>query len=243
MSKSSESVIASSLSNKSFTLNLNKKNKVQTLKIIRKRRGLTLEDVGRLSGLSPSYVSRLESEKRRLNSDVLIKLAKVLGCEVADLLKTEVNDIKMKDVIYLPQKDLAVYSVVSGESVVGVEKKYPIGFFEEPMKKVFRIPELIGVATSFAIYVVDDSNFPKYSKGDLLFIHTEKTPIRNKPALIIMKDKSVIVGCYSDESAEIIKYYHYSNFEKIQSVKKSEISAFYPIICSLEKYIETEKED
>lgn len=59
------------------------------LKILRKKRNLTLEQLSHLTQTSPSYLSRLENGTRRLNTDLLRKLAHALDCQPSALLEQE----------------------------------------------------------------------------------------------------------------------------------------------------------
>ena len=51
------------------------------IRTLRENRGLTTADVARAVGVSRSYISRLESEERRLNTSLIGKLSHVLGVE------------------------------------------------------------------------------------------------------------------------------------------------------------------
>lgn len=70
-----------------------KRNNVIThLKYLRKRAGLTLENLSQITGISVSYLSRLESGARRLNTDLIKRLSKAFGCDPAELLQDTVHD-------------------------------------------------------------------------------------------------------------------------------------------------------
>ncbi len=56
------------------------------IRTLRENRGLTTADVARAVGVSRSYISRLESEERRLNTSLIGKLSHVLGVEPGVLL-------------------------------------------------------------------------------------------------------------------------------------------------------------
>lgn len=67
---------------------LTRKRRAQqsSLRDQRLKRGLSLVELSRLTGLSASYLSRLESGSRRLNSDIIKTISETLLCEPADLL-------------------------------------------------------------------------------------------------------------------------------------------------------------
>jgi transcriptional regulator with XRE-family HTH domain len=57
------------------------------LKYLRKRNGYTLETLSEVTSISISYLSRLESGSRRLNTDLIRRLSHAFGCEPAELLQ------------------------------------------------------------------------------------------------------------------------------------------------------------
>lgn len=58
------------------------------LRAARTARGLTQERLGELSDLHPTYVSSVERAERNVSIDTMEKLARALGVEIADLLRT-----------------------------------------------------------------------------------------------------------------------------------------------------------
>ncbi|MDR2107339.1 MAG: helix-turn-helix transcriptional regulator [Holosporaceae bacterium] len=57
------------------------------LKYLRKRSGYTLEALSEITSISISYLSRLESGSRRLNTDLIRRLSHAFRCEPAELLQ------------------------------------------------------------------------------------------------------------------------------------------------------------
>ena len=57
------------------------------LKYLRKRSGYTLEMLSDITSISISYLSRLESGSRRLNTDLIKRLSHAFGCDPAELLQ------------------------------------------------------------------------------------------------------------------------------------------------------------
>jgi transcriptional regulator with XRE-family HTH domain len=57
------------------------------LKYLRKRSGYTLETLSEITNISISYLSRLESGSRRLNTDLIKRLSHAFGCDSAELLQ------------------------------------------------------------------------------------------------------------------------------------------------------------
>lgn len=71
---------------------MNKKNFITHLKYLRKRSALTLENLSQMTGISVSYLSRLESGARRLNTDLIKRLSQALDCDPAELLQDTIHD-------------------------------------------------------------------------------------------------------------------------------------------------------
>ncbi len=212
------------------------KSNISLLKKLRKAKGYTLIDLSELTGLSPSYISRLEAGDRRFNSDLLRKLSAVLGCSEYDLLKNTEDKSVEREITYVPTKDLPVYNVVSASAVPGSKSEFPLISFDEIDKTIFRLPQLIGVKSAFAFFVIDNLNAPKYKIGDLVFVNTEKVLKENSAVVIITKKYEIIVS-------KIIKWnddvFHFSFFDNVKnfSYNKSEVLAVYSILGSFESSI------
>lgn len=56
--------------------------------VLRKKAGLTVAELAERAGISRIYLQELKSGKKRFNTDILERLAKVLHCAPADILKT-----------------------------------------------------------------------------------------------------------------------------------------------------------
>jgi transcriptional regulator with XRE-family HTH domain len=62
------------------------------LKYLRKRNGYTLESLSEITSISISYLSRLESGSRRLNTDLIRRLSHAFRCDPAELLQEVSHD-------------------------------------------------------------------------------------------------------------------------------------------------------
>jgi transcriptional regulator with XRE-family HTH domain len=65
------------------------------LKYLRKRSGYTLETLSEITSISISYLSRLESGSRRLNTDLIKRLSCAFRCEPAELLQEVSHESKL----------------------------------------------------------------------------------------------------------------------------------------------------
>ncbi|MDR3151455.1 MAG: helix-turn-helix transcriptional regulator [Holosporaceae bacterium] len=80
------------------------------LKYLRKRSGYTLETLSEITSISISYLSRLESGSRRLNTDLIRRLSHAFSCEPAELLQEVSHDSHVVTPIEFNRKrrDLAI---------------------------------------------------------------------------------------------------------------------------------------
>lgn len=62
------------------------------LKYLRKKSGYTLETLSEVTNISISYLSRLESGSRRLNTDLIRRLSHAFSCSPAELLQDTMHE-------------------------------------------------------------------------------------------------------------------------------------------------------
>ena len=65
------------------------------LKYLRKRSGYTLESLADVTNISISYLSRLESGARRLNTDLIRRLSHAFSCDPAELLNETTHESRV----------------------------------------------------------------------------------------------------------------------------------------------------
>ena len=188
------SVPAQNLKNK-VALRKRKKSK-HPLREFRIKRGFTLEELAELTRLSPSYLSRLESGTRRLNADVLHRLALVLSCHPGDLLihdshsarfisqSTSVNE--QTSIAMVPQ-DLPLYAMRAENNIFMID-------FEHTTEWLPRPPELLGVPGSFAFAVTSETLGQRYRKNDHVLVHPNKSLSPGCSILVVTRNDQALVG-------------------------------------------------
>ncbi len=175
------------------------------LRDLRLQRGYTLEELADLTKLSPSYLSRLESGTRRLNADILQRLAHVLSCHPGDLLLTDAQSSKFVMMSRMQNEnnetvdaassarfstaDLPLYKVFNKDSKNIMD-------FESPQEWVARPQELIGIAGAISFCLDSNSNQygPRYRSGDHIFAHPTRPLSPQCSILLISHDNEAIVG-------------------------------------------------
>jgi len=236
-----------------------RRSKQSSLKVFRRTRGLTLEGLSELTGISPSYLSRLEGGARRLNTDLLERLSAVLGCQPGELLNTSLTprnlrvahngssevatepSLRVESSVdsSMPQKDLPVYSIATPLGALpGATGETATLDFVNPADWAFRIPQLLGIPTAFALYVSDEQNAPKYMPGDTLYVHTTRPLSLRCSVVVLTKDDQAIVRQFwgwGPDSLFVSSFMKNepSALEK-QSIPRDNLRAAYKIIGTLE---------
>lgn len=225
------------------------------LRDLRLQRGYTLEELADLTKLSPSYLSRLESGTRRLNADILQRLAHVLSCHPGDLLLTDAQSSKFvmmsrmqneNEAIDTPTAvrfsapDLPLYKIINKNSKSFID-------FENPQEWISRPQELIGIsgAMSVSIDTINNNFGPRYRMGDHIFAHPTRPLSPQCSILLITQEGEVILGEFEgwqkgNNEIDLCIVQTTEVFQKNQIITKQlnfsndEIQAVYRIIGLME---------
>lgn len=163
-----------------------KRRKVSNpLRDFRLIRGLTLDDLAKMTDLSPSYLSRLEGGSRRLNVDILNKLAESLDCAPSDLIGGPIEGSQMSPIV---SQDLPLYEFQNSETGnLFID-------FAQPTSWIYRLTELSEAAKSFAVQISNDDFSPRYRSQDRLFVHPTKALTLKCTTLVTFTSQNTIVG-------------------------------------------------
>jgi len=185
-----------------------KKNIITHLKYLRKKSALTLENLSQLTGISVSYLSRLESGARRLNTDLIKRLSQALDCDPAELLQDTVHDENAfvssaeirrirtlnfareknrREARLEPRFDLPMYELVpsSSSEYPSLDMEQKVGFRNRPV-------ELL--EEKDAICVIADKSFENvFPEGTNLFLVTRKIFSPETTVLIITSEKKAML--------------------------------------------------
>lgn len=215
------------------------------LRELRVRAGFTLEDLASAINSSPSYLSRLESGARRLNSDTIEQLSKALSCSPAELLpkstygtpatygtaSTSSRAANTNQIV-----DLPVYAI-DGSKETGML------FLDAPVHWASRPPELLGINDAFACVIQNTRWFPRYFDGEILFVHPT-APLRPGVTMILVDHEDVVYlgrlkaleGDYQDGQVLVMAHTFDRNNDK-KSFTQQEYKYAYRIIASHEAAI------
>lgn len=228
-----------------------RKRSQHPLRDLRLKRGFTLEELAELTSLSPSYLSRLESGSRRLNADILQRIATILACHPGDLLPTDAFTYKY------PQNHLSSESESLGTSHPVYIKDLPFQVFlcEDDQEDRFRItldhdiewvtrpPQLYGITGAFAFKVTTACCHNRYQSHDFVFADPSRAFTSDCYILAVNHVGYAYVGqfkCWmsSDDSGIVdtlvMSVANFGQAVKEIRIKKSEIKVSYRIVGTSE---------
>lgn len=223
-----------------------RKRSKHPLRELRIRAGFTLEELAESIKMSPSYLSRLESGSRRLNADIIERLAHALSCNPAELLPYSTYGTPATFGAPTTSSaasnannpvDLPVYALTGSLNGSGtLETKTAEQWIARPV-------EFIGMVNAFACIIKNSQWVPRYMDGDRLFIHPS-APLRPLcSVLVIQKNGEVFVGRLQEMSQtvtgnNIVIENSYATEEtqrlKTITIPQSDIAASYRIVGTLE---------
>ena len=177
------------------------------LRDLRLKRGFTLEALANLTELSPSYLSRLESGTRRLNADILQKLAETLSCHPGELLQNDAHvrafnpsmvHFSESEPSYeqsqgfsgprLNAPDLPLYHLQSlSDKACTLE-------LDSPSEWVHRPHQLVGIPGAISFQVPSASLFARYQPGNYIFAHPTRPLSQGCSVLLVTHDNRAYIG-------------------------------------------------
>ncbi len=150
------------------------------LRELRKRQGLTLEQVAQRAHTTNQQIHRLETGKRRLTHEWMVRVSRALGCHPADLLPDTA-----------PRRVAVVSYVGAGEEVYPIDD-HALG---QGLDEVEVPPGEGGEVV--AVIVRGESMYPGYNDGDLIFYHgADGTPESSYPGrecVVRLADERMLV--------------------------------------------------
>ena len=220
------------------------------LRDLRVRRGLTLEQLSKLTQLSPSYLSRLENSGRRLNTDILKPLARVLACHPGDLLPQETyesyqaSESKAENVLPTTvshyARDLPLYYMHCKDTSETCELQ-----MTEPSEWIIRPLEMYGIQDCFAFKMKNKNIHSSFRENDWIFVHTKRALTIDCNILVVMNTNQAYIGQFkgwiienmqsTETMAITIQFYKDNNYtNKRIALERQHIKLFSRIIGSME---------
>ena len=218
------------------------------LKILRKTRGYTLEKLSQLTGISPSYLSRLEAGDRRLNTDLIQRLAQVFDCSPAALLQDDLGAPSSEEGFdgstAICRRDLPIYKLGPYREVGNIPSEQSsdggVGsyfYMDNPIDWAYRPVQLEHVPGAFAVYLSKPQFSPVYDEGELLLVHPSKPLTKDCAVMVVKQDDSAILaqfGGWEKDSALLVSYATLVPRVAQVPMQKSDLKAIYRIIGTVE---------
>lgn len=137
-----------------------------------------------------AQIDKLERGERRLTVDWMVRLAKPLGCQPADLLPLQQSNQNNKPALSLlsaPTTSVPVRSAARGGDT------QEMFLCDGPIDRRPCPGFLAGVPDAYAIYVVGDSMVPMYRPAQLLYVNPHLPPTRGRGIVITRYNDSVLI--------------------------------------------------
>jgi phage repressor protein C with HTH and peptisase S24 domain len=187
------------------------------LREARERRGLTQQQLAEMAGTSQPQIDRLETGKRRLTIDWVVRLAPLLGVTPVDLNQVELTRVELVEGVGARALDRAVARPAPElERVLARPRRGPARELEfspqipirsaarggtgqemflqdGPIGYTGRPNSLRGVREAYALYMTGDSMEPRYRSGWLLHVNPFKPVVRGRDVVIHRKDSAVLI--------------------------------------------------
>jgi transcriptional regulator with XRE-family HTH domain len=171
------------------------------LKYLRKRNGYTLETLSEITSISISYLSRLESGSRRLNTDLIRRLSHAFGCEPAELLQEVSHESRLVTPVEFSRKRKNDLIRESGIPLYGVAQDS-----SDPTKLVIKVcsptewkqrpSELAARNEVFAIKA-DVYFVPHFSPSSTLYLESSSNLAPESTVVILNCGKIMIKKIWS----------------------------------------------
>ncbi|MDR3179893.1 MAG: helix-turn-helix transcriptional regulator [Holosporaceae bacterium] len=215
------------------------------LKYLRKRSGYTLETLSEITSISISYLSRLESGSRRLNTDLIRRLSHAFGCEPAELLQEVSHDShivapvefnrKRRQEVSVRESNMPLYSVMrdnEDSNDLTIKICSPSEWRQRPA-------ELSSKNEVFAIRA--ESYFrPHFSSSSTLYLESSHNLAPESTVVILNRGKIMIKKIWSVTPTslqlcdigdmELLKSGTVSIKDKLTEVERNSLDAIYKVV-------------
>lgn len=119
-------------------------------------------------------------------------------------------------------KDLPVYGAFKG-SFDGAEINY-----QDPVERIERPVDLIGVIDAFAAYIVNDSMYPRYAQGEKVLVHPGKPVKKGDYVVVILRNDHGLVKQFLRSNNDFVELAQL-NPPETKKFPKDEIAGVYKI--------------
>ncbi len=206
------------------------------LKEWRLLRGLSMQALAEKCGTTRAQIDKLERGERRLTIDWLMRLAKPLNCNAADLLPTaepeeknlrEGLDANIGAISIIPSRHYAALPVRSAARGGEGQEMF---LSDGPLDHIPCPDQLRGNKNAYAIYVVGTSMQPKFWQQQILLVNPDITAKAGDGVVITRHDGSVQIKEWVSGNQEQVMLREYAPVERVFAVPRHAIQDLHTVI-------------
>lgn len=169
------------------------------LKYLRKRSGYTLESLADVTNISISYLSRLESGARRLNTDLIRRLSHAFSCDPAELLNETTHESRVITPLEFAHKRREILTKEHSMPLYTI-KKDEEGNLEmtvcSPCEWCSRPYELAGHKDAFAVKA-ENYFTPHFNSSATLYLEPATTLAPESTVVLVNPEKVMVQKIWS----------------------------------------------
>ena len=192
--------------------------------------GLTQRGLAEKMGLNPAAVNRMLYGRRNILIDELPIIERYLGMRLDDDAQRlrGMSDVPAEEYqSYDAQGLMHVNDVQTGE----INYKIPVysGSFQHQTLKLIpdaiidftlRHPKQLGARDAFALYVLEDDMEPRYTVGEMIYVHRGRFPEMGRDCVLINHDDELTVKRYIGQDKDFLDVVRLKPFEYYRVAKK-----------------------
>lgn len=212
------------------------------LKYLRKRSGYTLDALSQITSISISYLSRLESGSRRLNTDLIRRLSKAFGCDPAELLQENSDGHVITPIEFTRRRKM---DLISREGMMPLY--YITKDEEEPEKLTIKIAspsdwkirpsELLTRDRVFALKA-EEYFLPYFGKNSTLYLEPAEALVPESTIVLLSCGKITIKKVWSVtptslqlcDIGDIEDMKKGEKLDKLSSIERNSIDFIYKVV-------------
>ncbi len=146
--------------------------------------GLSMKAVSLAAGLGETFVRDMIKRDREPSAENFQKVMDAIARLAGRVPLDRAPDVTPANVEPVPRALLARDVDVLGAAAGSEIGRGSFHFSLDPIDRVARPPGLVGVKGVYAVFVENDSMYPMYSSGDLVFANSLRPPRPGDPVVI-----------------------------------------------------------
>ncbi len=158
----------------------------------RKLRGLSMDQLAEAARTTKGQIHKLETSKRRLTVDWVVRLAKPLGCDPRELMTFDTASIVSPTEEDTTLRNLPIHGTKPNERGEAILTARPVDYVPRPYY-------LAQAREAYGLLMPDNSMVPMYRKDQILFVNPTRNPMLSKGVVLIDKGQVILVREFGGE--------------------------------------------